>query len=239
MATDTIGDDVGSLPDIFLTTDDSSPWRKRFDHIHMALRQRITTLQYEPGMRLDVDRLSEEFGVSRTPVRNVLQRMDQEGLVITRHGVGTIVAPIELEVARHAVQLRVELAALIGVLDPNPINEPIISAIRHARTTYGQIMDEEDPAFFANADMELHAAVCRIIGNPLLFRTYDELYFRTARLWFHYLPSRDRAEEVGIFLNDIDLIVAAAEHRDAKGVGFASRNAIYNAFARLDQFIRS
>ena len=76
-------------------------------------------------------------------------------------------------------------------------------------------------------------------GNPLLLRTYDELYYRTARLWFHYLPGLDRSGEVSIFLNDIDLIVAAVEFRDAKGVGYASRNAIYNAFARLDQFIRS
>ena len=239
MGTDTIRDEASPLPDIFLTTDDNSPWRKRFDQIHMALRQRITTLQYEPGTRLDIDLLSEEFGVSRTPVRNVLQRMDQEGLVVTRHGVGTIVATLDLEQARQAVQMRIALAPLIGVLDPKPIDDVMVSAIRSARQSYGRILDEADPAFFASADMELHTAVCRIIGNPLLLRTYDELYYRTARLWFHYLPSLDRSGEVPIFLNDVDLIVAAAEFRDAKGVGYALRNAIYSAFARLDYFIRS
>ena len=154
-------------------------------------------------------------------------------------GVGTIVAPLDLEQARQAVQMRIELAPLIGVLDPHPIDEATVSAIHDARGTYGKIMQQSDPAFFANADMKLHTAICRIIGNPLLLRTYDELYYRTARLWFHYLPQRDRSEEVTIFLSDIDLIVAAAEFRDAKGVGFASRNAIYNAFARLDRFIQS
>ncbi|MDA4843782.1 GntR family transcriptional regulator [Hoeflea poritis] len=239
MGTETLSDEAGPLPDIFLTTDDNSPWRRRFDQIHIALRQRITTLQYQPGTRLDVDRLSEEFGVSRTPVRNVLQRMDQEGLVVTRHGVGTIVAPLDLEQSRQAVQMRIELAPLIGVLDPKPIDDVMVAAIRGSRESYGRILDEADPAFFASADMELHTAVCRMIGNPLLLRTYDELYYRTARLWFHYLPSLDQTGEVSIFLNDIDLIVAAAEFRDVKGVGYALRNAIYNAFARLDHFTRA
>lgn len=224
----------GALPKVFHTRDDRSPWRQRFEHIHHVLRKRITTLEYEPGVRLDVDELSEEFGVSRTPVRNVLKHMDHEGLVKTRHGVGTIVAPLELEIMLQAVQLRVEIAPLIGTLQPKPIDSCMIEAMSKTLAGYHDLLGQSDPGVFADADMQCHASICRMIGNSLLLKTYDELYFRTARLWFYRLPSRNWDEEVGIFVKDIELIHRLMECNDPKGVGFAVRNAIQNAFARSE-----
>ncbi|MCY6380795.1 GntR family transcriptional regulator [Hoeflea prorocentri] len=220
------------LPKVFHTRDDRSPWRQRFEHIHHILRKRITSLEYEPGMRLDVDELSEEFGVSRTPVRNVLKHMDHEGLVKTRHGVGTIVAPLELEYMRQAVQFRIEIVPLIGTLEPKPINARTIEAMQDTLESYRSLLGQSDPGLFAEADLQCHASVCMMIGNSLLLKTYDELYFRTARLWFYRLPDQNWDEEVAIFIKDIELMQLQMERNDPRGVSFVLRNAIGNAFAR-------
>ncbi|MEX3008925.1 GntR family transcriptional regulator [Hoeflea sp. TYP-13] len=231
------GDNAGTLPNTFHIRDDQSPWRRRFDHIHLALRQRITTLQYEPGTRIDVDVLSEEFGVSRTPVRNVLQRLDMEGLVRTRHGVGTIVAPLDFVQLRQAVLFRIELASMIGTIGPSTIERATILAMRSSFITCSQLFGSADLGAFAHTHMQVHAAICSVIGNDMLLRIYDEMYFRTARMWFHFLPRQDWDSEVSIFLKDIELTLKAMENNDAKGVGFVTRNSIYNAYVRLEPIL--
>ena len=53
--------------------------RQRFERIHRVLRDRICLLEYGPGARLSEVELAREFGISRTPVRRVLGRLEAEG----------------------------------------------------------------------------------------------------------------------------------------------------------------
>ncbi len=92
--------------------------KKRFDRIYRILRDRICLLDYPPGTRLSEEELAKEFATSRTPVRRVLGRLESEGLVEARHGVGTIVTDVELEDVAQVYHLRMELAVLIGRLSP-------------------------------------------------------------------------------------------------------------------------
>jgi len=75
-----------ALNDAELAT--APPLRRRFWWIHKRMREAIALHKYPPGTRLDV---------SRTPVRAILQWREHEGLVITRHGIGTIVTEIHFE----------------------------------------------------------------------------------------------------------------------------------------------
>src|SRR3546814_17250695 len=61
--------------------------RVRSEAVHREIRERICLLGYPPGSRLSEDALALEFGVSRTPIRQVLHRLEFEGLVESRHGV--------------------------------------------------------------------------------------------------------------------------------------------------------
>ena len=67
----------------------------RFEAIHAEIRERICLLHYPPGHTLRRAELAREFGISRTPIRRVLQRLEYEGLVESRHGIGTIVTLID------------------------------------------------------------------------------------------------------------------------------------------------
>jgi DNA-binding GntR family transcriptional regulator len=58
----------------------------RFQRIYKAIRERICLLEYAPGTVLNEGQLADEFEVSRTPIRNVLQRLNYEGLLKTRNG---------------------------------------------------------------------------------------------------------------------------------------------------------
>ena len=83
-----------------------------------------------PATRLSEEELAEEFKISRTPVRRVLARLESEGLIEARHGVGTIVTDIEIEELAQVYHLRLELAVLIGRLSPIPRSTADLDRIR-------------------------------------------------------------------------------------------------------------
>jgi DNA-binding GntR family transcriptional regulator len=97
--------------------DTSLTVKDRHAAMHASLRQRICLLDYPPGTQLSEIALAKEFGTSRTPMRRVLARLEEEGLVQSVHGVGTLVTDADITELEQAYRLRVELTALTGQLD--------------------------------------------------------------------------------------------------------------------------
>ena len=103
-----------------------SEQRRKFQLMYDALRTRICLLDYAPGQRLSEEKLAEEFGVSRTPLRRVLGRLESEGLLESVQSVGTIVTDVDIEELAQAYQLRMELAELIGRLSPASVTPELL-----------------------------------------------------------------------------------------------------------------
>ena len=207
--------------------------RRRFLAIHHALRERITLLRYPPGTRLDIVALSREFGVSRTPIRAVLQRLEYDGLVMTRHGVGTRVTEVDLGRLREVTEFRMRLAELIGELSPLPPSPACLERFERALDACRALGEQLDAEGFARVDLEVHACVCSLIGHPQLLEDYDELYYRTARMWFALLPRLPWADEVARFRADVELQLLALRRGDVRGVGFLVRNALSGVLYRV------
>jgi len=83
-------------------SEDEPPHSGKFNKqdIYLELRRRICLLDYQPGSRLNGRELASEFGVSRTPLRTVLQRLEYDGLIVSQHGNGTEVTSIDLALSR-------------------------------------------------------------------------------------------------------------------------------------------
>lgn len=214
-----------------------TPSQRRFHAIYHIIRERITLLRYPPGTILDIDALATEFDVSRTPIRSVLQQLAYHGFVLSRHGVRTCVAPIEFETLRDAKAMRSHLAELIGVLSPLPPSERAITLMSEAEAECRHLIAHPDLEAFARIDIKVHESVCSVIGNRQLLQVYDDLYFRTARAWFYFLPRLDWREEVTIFHHDITARLNAMRRGDSKAVGFLTRNAVSAVLIRLDSLI--
>lgn len=214
-----------------------TPSQRRFEAIHHIIRERITLLDYPPGTILDIDALALEFDVSRTPIRSVLQQLAYHGLVISRHGVRTSVAPIDFEKLREDKAFRSHLAELIGVLSPLEPTQGAIDAMSEAESECRDLIEHPNLKTFAKIDINVHESICSLIGNRPLRQVYDDLYYRTARVWFYFLPRLDWRQEVSIFHQDIAARLGAMERGDAKAVGFLTRNAVSAVLVRLDSLI--
>ena len=207
--------------------------RQRYDAIYGIIRQRISLLDYEPGRRLSEEVLAEEFGVSRTPLRRVLARLESEGLLRSVQSVGTIVTDVDLETLSQTYRLRMELAEFIGRLDPPELTDAIIEPIRATLARFDEIEHPFDARSFAEINIDFLHAILNLTENEPFREISERLYFRTARIWIKSIDAMNFAEELAIFRREVDDVLAAVETGDIAAVGHIRRSHISMSYHRL------
>ena len=179
---------------------------------------------YRPGDRLVEVELAERLGVSRTPVREALQRLETQGLV-ARDGRSLIVASLDHDAVADLYAVRAELEALAARL-----------AARHAAPEEGRVlaaMVEEDrarvddPAALARANRRFHAQIHRSSHNPFLVRQLETVHRSMALMATTSLAVAGRGAEA---LDEHAAIVAAIRARDEAAAGDALRAHLSRAF---------
>lgn len=207
--------------------------RERFERIYRMLRDRICLLDYPPGTRLSEEELAEEFRISRTPIRRVLARLESEGLIEARHGVGTIVTDIEIEELAQVYHLRLELAVLVGRLQPLPRSTADLDRIRALIARFEALPAEPDERAYARLNMDFFSEISAMTGNQPLRAISERLYFQTSRIVLKLMPRLNLAEEFKAFRREMDDILAAMEIGDLESVGHLRRSHISMSFQRM------
>lgn len=155
--------------------------------LYEQIIQQIQTLVMEgvlrPGDKLPPEReLAEQFGVSRTAVREAVKALSEKGLVEILPGRGTFITNFTSAMMRDSLDLIVKLGLPNGVAHLNEVRtllEPGIAALAAERITEEELhkleqavaaMDEavNDAEAFAEADLEFHLALARATQNPLI-----------------------------------------------------------------------
>lgn len=216
-----------------------SPSRERFERLHRTIRDRICLFEYPPGGRLSEEELAEEFSVSRTPVRRVLGRLEAEGLIEARHGVGHFVTSVRLEELAQIFHLRMELAVLIGRLSPIPRSTEDLDRIRALIARCDALSKQPEYRALARLNMDFFLEIAAMTGNVPLREISERLYFQTSRIWLLMMPRLDLAEEFANFRREMEDILAAAETGDLEAVGHIRRAHISMSFARMRRYAGS
>lgn len=209
--------------------------RGRHDSIYRVIRERISLLDYAPGQKLSEEALADEFGVSRTPLRRVLARLESEGLLRSVQSVGTIVTDIDIETLAQTYLLRTELAELIGRLNPVPVTQATLAELSDCHARLEQLERGPDPKTFARINIDFFQALLQLTANEPLREISERLYYRTTRIWIQSLDSGDLADEISIFRREVTDILAAVRIDDLEAVGQIRRAHISMSFKRLEQ----
>lgn len=162
--------------------------------IARVLRDEIAAMALLPGLPLSEKDLTARFGLSRTPVREALIRLAEEGLVEVRPQSGTSVARIPLAAIPEAVVVRqalegttVELAAAqgagFGVLD---------DVVAHQQDCAGRA----EQTAFHEADEAFHEAIATLSGHPGIWRIIRQAKMQIDRCRRLTLPVPGRMDQV-------------------------------------------
>lgn len=153
---------------------------RSIDTIHREIRDRICYGYYSTGQTLYETSLGREFQVSRTPIRQVLQRLALEQMAVTRTGVGTMV--IEAGHADCVRTLAVKARMLGIVLDLNLLrNEQDFAVdLSIARRLLDAVGGQGTPDTFYRAFQGFQTLSNGLIDDDLLRMTDDMLFYRIA-----------------------------------------------------------
>jgi DNA-binding GntR family transcriptional regulator len=161
-----------------------------------ALKQDILTCELRPGAQIFEGALAARYGMSKTPVREALNLLVQEGLVQVLPRRGYLVAPITLRDVQEVFQLRLLLETAAAELAAVHITEEQLRQLRalvEVRYTYG---DRASYARFLRANRAFHVAVAAASGNSRLAAFVERLLEDMERILHLGLDLRDSAEEM-------------------------------------------
>jgi DNA-binding GntR family transcriptional regulator len=210
--------------------------RERFERIYKSIRDRICLLEYQPGERLGEEELAREFNVSRTPIRRVLSKLESEGLLESRHGVGTFVTDVDIDSLAQVFQLRMELAELLGKLDPIPRSEDDLGRVRALLARCDKLLKKPDPKAYARLNMDFFQELGAMVGNAPLREISERLYYLTTRIWLKSVPHLNLPDEITVFRREMADILQAMEVGDLEAVGHIRRSHISMSVKRMKRY---
>ncbi|WP_203921320.1 GntR family transcriptional regulator [Rugosimonospora africana] len=176
------------------------------DLAYSRIRQQILTGELAPDADLDQEGLAADLGLSTTPVREALRRLESEGLVLIRaHRVATV-APLSYETMLNVYEMRL-------LLDPAAVsaaaNRITVEESKQLRAMAADHPRSQDPIVHLNWNRHLHRAVYAACGNPILIGTLDSLWDMSDR--YRMIMVKDQEASKSVRQDHFAIVSAVAD----------------------------
>jgi len=185
--------------------------------VYETLRREILAMELTPGSPLDEVRLSERFGMSRTPVREALLRLASDALVTTLPNRNTIVSAINFAEMPHyfeALTLMYRITAR-GAAARGPHAPAVMEEIRERQDAFVAAVEARDAFAMIEANREFHVAIAELAGNAYYTGFFSRLLDEGRRvLRLYYSTFEDRLPRQ--YVNEHEDIIAAIKAGDAE-----------------------
>ena len=181
------------------------------DVVFYTLRQAILKGELEPGERLMEMQLAEQLGVSRTPIREAIRKLELEGLVLMIPRRGAIVAKITEKDLRDVLEVRSSLERLSTELACERICDSTIDELRKAQEAFKEALNQNDITLQAQRDVEFHDVIYKATDNLRLIQMLNNLREQMYRYRLEYLK-HDLAHQT--LIEEHEAIIEALSKRD-------------------------
>lgn len=173
------------------------PRRLLRDEAYDVLLAAIVSGELEPGQVIRDAELAAQVGLSRTPIREALARLADDGLVESKPNAYTRVAPLDRQDCQEAFVLLRALHVLAVTEGVPRMTPDDVARMRSANALFAAALNAADIDAALAADDDVHAVIIDVAGNRTLAATLDRLtprIRRLERLRFASLPGRDSVD---------------------------------------------
>ena len=146
------------------------------DVVFQTLRQAILNGELKPGERLMEIQLAQKLGVSRTPVREAIRKLELEGLVLMIPRKGAEVAEITIKDLEDVLEVRAALEELAVCDACENITEEQILALKEAADNFQAALESDDLVKCAETDMAFHEIIYSATTNKRLLKEHEAIY---------------------------------------------------------------
>lgn len=166
------------------------------DVVFNTLRQAILTGELKPGERLMEIHLANRLGVSRTPIREAIRKLELEGLVTMIPRRGAEVAKITEKSMKDVLEVRRTLDALSAELACERITPEDEKALEKACRDFEEAVKTKDTKVIAKADVAVHDIIAAATGNQRLIQLINNLAEQMYRYRFEYIKDATQHERI-------------------------------------------
>lgn len=149
------------------------------EQVYAALRSGILKGEFEPGSRLIETQLTEWFQVSRTPLREALRQLQQEGLVTSdTHGLQVKTLSVTDAIELYDCRLVLEKLAVVGACKHASLQQlkTLEECVTQAEAKDSQTSDEQTQLQLLDLDYRFHHGIAESSGNRRLVSLLDQLF---------------------------------------------------------------
>ncbi|WP_455714156.1 GntR family transcriptional regulator [Anaerosporobacter sp.] len=176
------------MNDLKVTMNEYLPLR---DVVFNTLRQAILKGELKPGERLMEIQLADRLGVSRTPIREAIRKLELEGLVIMVPRKGAEVAKITKKDLNDVLEVRCALEELAVELACKKITKEQVKQLEHTLAEFKEVIKGNNLTEMAELDEKFHMMIFEATGNARLIGILNNLREQMYRYRVEYLKDKE------------------------------------------------
>ena len=166
------------------------------DVVFNTLRHAILKGELEPGERLMEISLAQKLGVSRTPIREAIRKLELEGLVVMVPRKGAEVADITEKDLRDVLEVRTALEELSIELAIRNMDEEQLDNLKKANEAFARNSEGDDLIKIAESDVAFHEHIYMATGNKRLIQIINNLREQMYRYRLEYIKDKTTHERL-------------------------------------------
>ena len=190
--------------------------------VFQTLRQAILRGELKPGERLMEIHLAQKLGVSRTPVREAIRKLELEGLVLMIPRKGAVVAEITISDLEDVLEVRMALEELAMKHACRRITKEQLDGLEQLAAVFSESLNGDDVGACAQADMLFHDAIYEATGNNRLIQILNNLREQMYRYRMEYL--KDRHSHAQLLKEHEEILNALKCHDEKSALEWISRH---------------
>nr|WP_242967923.1 GntR family transcriptional regulator [Tepidibacter mesophilus] len=177
------------------------------------LRESILKGKLEPAQRLMEVQLAEQLGVSRTPVREAIRKLELEGLVVMLPRKGAYVADVSLKDIIEVLEIRAALEGLAASVAAERMTDEDLEKLELISYQYKKSLENGDIDMMVKKDIELHDLIFNSTNNQKLIQINNSLREQVYRFRVTYISDHDTSKNL---VKEHENIIEAIYNRNSK-----------------------
>ena len=156
--------------------------------VYDILKEMIADQRFTPGSSLNVERLTQELGVSRTPIWEAIRKLEQEGIVAHTPHKGVRLVELTRQMALELYEVRETMEAMAARLGAERATPEIIARMEKILAEQTLIVKREEDVAYSRSDHDFHLLIYNACGNDLLKEILEGLRYKALPLAFKLSP---------------------------------------------------
>nr|WP_083989080.1 GntR family transcriptional regulator [Devosia geojensis] len=200
--------------------------------VYQSLRDDIVAMRLAPGYKISESELARRFGISRTPVREAIQRLADEGLVEIFPQSGTFVARIPYDALPEAMVIRKALEQTTAALAAGKATRSQTLILASVVEQQREAAQRNDSTAFHRADELFHSQIAEISGFPGIWRLVLQVKTQVDRFRHLTLALPDRMVAV---IKEHEAVLDAIQRKDSDAARDAMLRHLDGVLPAIDQ----